>query len=122
MLRKGRLGLLGERRGKVDEQAVAVLAHGLLASVAVVINTTDRLASSWPADEEERAVLLQRLRDHAVHVGGVLEDLVRGLPRDVIAALDNQRRPPETRIDLADQLTEPEPVVLGSGQPNPTQP
>jgi len=94
----------------VDDQAVAVLAHGLLASIAVVINTVDRLAASWPVAEEERAVPLQRLRDHAVHVGGVLEDFVRGLPRDVIAALDSQRRPHDTRIDLADQPTEGAPA------------
>jgi hypothetical protein len=76
----------------MDEQAIAVLAHGLLGSVALVVDATDRLATSW-ADlaEADRAVLLRRVREHVLLVGGILQDLARGLPHDVVAALDKQR-------------------------------
>jgi hypothetical protein len=76
-------------------EAVAVLAHGLLGTVASLVGAADRLTNSWPSiDEGERSMLLDAVRDHASWIGDVLEDLVRGLPKDVIAALDHQARVP----------------------------
>jgi hypothetical protein len=82
----------------MDEQAVAVIAHGLLGSVALVVDATDRLAASWTdLAETDRMLLLRQVREHVVLVGGILSDIARGLPHDVVAALDKQRRslPPD---------------------------
>jgi hypothetical protein len=79
----------------VDMDAVAVLAHGLLGTVGSLVGAADRLSEDWPnLDERERAMLLQAVHEHACWIGDVLQDLVRGLPRDVIAALDHQTRVP----------------------------
>ena len=76
-------------------EAVAVLAHGLLGTVASLVGAADRLAERWPTIEErERAMLLEAVHDHACWINDVLLDLVRGLPKDVMAALDHQARVP----------------------------
>jgi len=70
---------------------VAVLAHGLLGTASSLVDVSTRLATAWPRlDDVERAELLEAVRRHASWIGDVLEGLVRGLPADVLAALDHQ--------------------------------
>lgn len=70
---------------------MAVLAHGLLGTVSSLIDATTRLATSWTClDDADRAMLLDAVQGHASWISDVLEGLVRGLPNDVVAALDHQ--------------------------------
>ena len=75
----------------MDREAMAVLSHGLLGTVSSLIDATTRLATRWPSlNDDDRAMLLDAVRGHACWIGDVLEGLVRGLPDDVLIALDHQ--------------------------------
>ena len=75
----------------MDREALAVLSHGLLGTVSSLIDATTRLATRWPSlSDDERAMLLDAVRGHACWIGDMLEGLVRGLPDDVLVALDHQ--------------------------------
>jgi hypothetical protein len=79
-----------------------VLSHGLLGTVSSLIDATTRLSTAWPAlDDAERAMLLDSVREHACWIGDVLEGLVRGLPHDVVVALDHQ----DGRTRTAEQVS-----------------
>jgi hypothetical protein len=67
----------------MDQQTSAVVAHGLLGSVAMVVAAAARLAEDWEASDAAQRALLRKLSEHAAHIEGVLHDLVRGLPRDI---------------------------------------
>src|SRR5256885_1021562 len=85
------LGMGMGRGGLLDKETLAVLSHGLLGSVASLMDAADRLATAWPGmDDRERAILLDALRVNASWIGDVLEGLVRGLPADVVSALEHQ--------------------------------
>jgi hypothetical protein len=64
------------------QQRTAVMAHGLLGSVSVVIDVARRLADDWEGADDGQELLLQKLNEHAGHIKGVLHALVRGLPED----------------------------------------
>lgn len=65
-----------------EQQRTAVLAHGILGSVSVVIEAARRLADDWDGADDAQQVLLARLNEHAGHIRSVLHALVRGLPQD----------------------------------------
>lgn len=80
----------------LDDQAdptLAVIAHALLNSMAVITGNT-RLLLEHDLTPERRRELLQRVESQATHVTGILQDLVRGLPAgtlDLLEALDRER-------------------------------
>jgi len=65
-----------------QQQRMAVMAHGLLGSVALVVDSARRLADDWECAGGEQELLLHKLSEHACHIRGVLHALVRGLPDD----------------------------------------
>ena len=68
---------------------VAVVAHSLLSSMAVIAGAADTLRER--ADRlspEQTSQLLDMIGGQASHVSGVLRDLVLGLPADALAALE----------------------------------
>jgi hypothetical protein len=66
----------------MDEQNTAVMAHGLLGSVSVVIDAAGKLADDCDGHDDVQRVLLLKLSEHATHIRSVLHALVRGLPHD----------------------------------------
>ena len=66
----------------MEEQHTAVIAHGLLGSVSVVIEAAGLLAEDWDVPDDVQRALLLKLGEHATHIRSVLHALVRGLPHD----------------------------------------
>jgi hypothetical protein len=80
---------------EVDVEA-AVVAHGLLTSMAVVHAGVVTVWEHWtdlPA--EKRDYLFERILAHTTFVAETLKDLTRGLPEGMAGELDtmHQRRP-----------------------------
>lgn len=79
---------------ETDDASIAMVAHGLLGSMALITTATYTLADPSTAPErraQAAAVLLEQAR----HVSGVLSDLVLGLPAKALEALEhdlNERR------------------------------
>ena len=73
----------------LDDDLLAVVAHSLLNSVAVVSGNAMTLLEHWERlDESKRADLLNRIVTQAAHVSGVLTDLVRSGRPEVVQALE----------------------------------
>jgi hypothetical protein len=68
----------------MDQQKTAVIAHGLLGSVSVVIEAAGRLVDDSDGSDDAQQVLLLQLGEHAAHIRSVLQALVRGLPHDAL--------------------------------------
>ena len=70
------------------DATVAVIAHALLNSMAVITGT---LATIIDADlpPDRRVELLQRALGQSEHVTGVLQDLVRGMNPTLVEALEH---------------------------------
>ena len=67
---------------------MAVVAHGLLNTMALVVGNLSMLGSRWDAlPDATRLELVDRAERHARFVADVLGDLVRGLPADVARVL-----------------------------------
>jgi hypothetical protein len=78
------------------DAAMAVIAHGLLNSVSAIQMGAYALRESWEKmSVEQRDQVLGIVADQAGHVRGILQDLIRGLPADVIRALNGLERDPE---------------------------
>ena len=74
---------------ELDEATLAVVIHGLLTSVSVINGGAITLRDSWDElSERDRKRVLSLVIGQAAHVGGVLQDLLRGLPRGLVSALD----------------------------------
>ncbi|MBV8161618.1 MAG: hypothetical protein JO265_11910 [Acidimicrobiia bacterium] len=74
----------------LEDTTTAVVAHGLLNSMAAVTGTATLLLDHWELfaeDPEQARRLLLRIVRQASMASGVLEDLVRGLPADVASTL-----------------------------------
>jgi hypothetical protein len=70
------------------DATVAVIAHALLNSMAVITGTLATLIDAdIPADR--RIELLRRALAQSEHVTGVLQDLVRGMNPTLVEALDH---------------------------------
>ena len=79
------------------DPTIAVLAHALLSSVAVISGALESLLSFGDdLSLEQRLDLLRMAVSQTDYVSEVLKDMARGLPAEVIEALDNisDRRPP----------------------------
>jgi hypothetical protein len=67
-----------------DETTVSVVAHGLLRSVTVVQGGVETLLLRWRAlDERARDEILRAVLEHAVLIGGSLQDLMHDKTSDV---------------------------------------
>jgi signal transduction histidine kinase len=76
-----------------DDALVAVMAHGLLTSMTVVTGSIGLLREAWDElDPVEREAVLAKAEEQALHVGAVLNDLVRGLPPEALRLLDELRQ------------------------------
>jgi hypothetical protein len=74
----------------LEDPTTAVVAHGLLNSMAALTGTAMSLLDHYDmfSEDPERARdLLGRIVRQATMASGVLEDLVRGLPPDVAETL-----------------------------------
>ena len=74
----------------LEDTTTAVVAHGLLNSLAAVSGTAGMLLNHWELvteDPEQARELLARIVRQVTMASGVLEDLVRGLPPDVASTL-----------------------------------
>lgn len=74
----------------LEDTTTAVVAHGLLNSLAAVSGTAATLLNHWDLvtdDPEHARELLARIVRQVSMASGVLEDLVRGLPPDVASTL-----------------------------------
>lgn len=71
------------------DPTAAVVAHGLLNSMAIIGGAARTLQESWttlPAVERDR--LLRMIAEQASHVAAMLGDLARGLPVGVLQELE----------------------------------
>ena len=75
------------------DPTMAGVAHGLLNAMAVVAGTTMTVRRNWDRlDPDKRDAMLATIERQADFVTGLLQDLVRGLPPDVEAALRHTTR------------------------------
>lgn len=82
--------------GGESDATMAVIAHGLLNSVSAIQMGAYALKESWPQlSEQQRIQILDIVADQAGHVRGILQDMIRGLPTEVIRALNGLERRPE---------------------------
>ena len=75
----------------LEDPTTAIVAHGLLNSMAALTGTATALLTHWELftdDPDQARELLNRILRQATMASGVLQDLVRGLPPDVAATLD----------------------------------
>ena len=76
------------------DDLLAVIAHSLLSSVAVIVGGTELLSSHWSElPEDQRTELLSSMRSQAGHVAGVLDNLVRLGDPQLIEVLDGLQHP-----------------------------
>ena len=76
-----------------DDALMAVVAHSLLGSMSVVVGAVETVEQHWERlGEDTRRQLLVDAGIQARYVSEVLRDLLRGLPPEVIAALDDLQR------------------------------
>ena len=74
----------------LEDPTTAIVAHGLLNSMAALSGTATALLTHWELfteDPDQARDLLTRIVRQATMASGVLEDLVRGLPPDVASTL-----------------------------------
>ena len=72
-----------------NDDVLAVIAHSLLSSVAVIVGGTELLSAKWSQlGERERNALLHSMQGQARHVAEVLDNLVRLGDPHLIEALD----------------------------------
>jgi K+-sensing histidine kinase KdpD len=75
------------------DPTMAVVAHGLLNALAVIAGNTMTVRRNWDVlDPQRRDGMLAAVEQQAQFVTGLLQDLVRGLPPDVEAALRSSPR------------------------------
>ena len=73
----------------IDATVFAVVAHGLLNSIAVIQGVTEVMgATHETASPEKIHSWLGAIDKHATLIGQILQDLVHGLPHEAVAVLD----------------------------------
>lgn len=87
---------------RADRTAVAVTAHSLLQSVSVILAAAEMIQTHGDQLGQDRhSELLDLIGAQGRHIAGVLVDLVRGVPPEVLEVLDELRpRPPATTGSL----------------------
>jgi hypothetical protein len=74
------------------DESEAVIAHGLLNSMSVVVSGVTTLRDRWSGlSPTARDDLFERVLKHAVFVTDVLKDVTRGLPSSTRAELERLR-------------------------------
>jgi len=74
----------------LEDPTTAIVAHGLLNSMAILTGTATTLLNHWDklsSDPEQAREMLLRIVRQASMASGVLEDLVRGLPPQMVSTL-----------------------------------
>ena len=70
---------------RADDATWAVVGHALLGSVSVIRAAAETLRDAWDeVSAEERREMLQMVLYQSDHMGGVLHDVMRGLPEQVV--------------------------------------
>lgn len=70
---------------RADDATWAVIGHAMLGSVSVIRAAAETLLDGWDeATVEERREMLQMVLDQSDHMGGVIHDVMRGLPEQVV--------------------------------------
>lgn len=92
----------GAAAGPDDEAetaaTTAVVAHGLLGSMAVISGAAETLRENWTdLNTVDRDGLLSMIETHSVHVAVTLADLARGLSPEVTEVLDRLDRTDRSR-------------------------
>ena len=78
-----------------DDATLAVIAHGLLNSVSAIQMGAHALGEGWDRmTQKQRNDVLAVVTDQASHVRGILQDMIRGLPAEVIRVLNELNREP----------------------------
>jgi hypothetical protein len=73
-----------------DDGTTAVIAHGLLNSVSAIQMGAHALRESWEQmSPEQRDQIIGLVADQASHIRGILSDMIRGLPPEVVRALNS---------------------------------
>ena len=71
------------------DPTAAVMAHGLLNSMAIIAGAGHTLRESWDdLPPEQRLQLLTMITDQSGYVSDMLGELARGLPVSVLRQLD----------------------------------
>src|SRR5438874_560703 len=89
----------GDSEEPVDADAsISVAAHGMLNALSVARATVTTIRTHWSHfDDDTRDRLLSRAEEQLAFLGDLLGDLVRGIPPETRAVLDElrvERRPP----------------------------
>ena len=73
---------------QAGDTTLALVAHGLLNSLGVISGSAASLQRMWDRlPDESRQQLCSAILHHADLIRGVLGDLARGLPTEVVEAL-----------------------------------
>ena len=81
---------MAEPQTTLDDATTAIMAHGLMSSLGIVLGSARALRCHWEELGHEPATarrLLERIERHAELVAGVLGELARGLPTEVASDL-----------------------------------
>jgi len=82
--------------GSSEAGLSAVEAHGMLNSLSVVRATVSTIRLHWGKIDDERCLsLLERAEEQLVFLSESLGDLVRGIPFETRAFLDELRKSPD---------------------------
>jgi hypothetical protein len=71
-----------------EDPGLAVMAHGLLNSMAVIVGAMTTLRDQPALDDAARRFLLERSLAHTELVAAMLKDLAQGLPLGATAILE----------------------------------
>ena len=87
------------------DPGLAVMAHGLLNSMAVVAGTLTTIAEHPEMDAEARDYMIDRALAHADLVSASLKDLAQGLPMGATAVLEelDQRTARRRRVVIEER-------------------
>lgn len=75
-----------------DDGLLAVVAHGLLGSLASCAGALSTVLAHPDLGEAHRRELLLLAQEQTEHMAGVLQDLMRGASPETLAALDTMGR------------------------------
>lgn len=93
---------------RADRTAIAVTAHSLLQSVSVILAAAEMIQTHGDQLGGRRQnELLDLIGAQGRHIAGVLVDLVRGVPPEVLEVLDELRPAPPAGVDSLDLIPIP---------------
>jgi signal transduction histidine kinase len=93
---------------RADRTAIAVTAHSLLQSVSVILAAAEMIQTHGDQIGDRRQdELLDLIGAQGRHIAGVLVDLMRGVPPEVLEVLDELRPSPPAGLDSLDLIPIP---------------